>query len=80
MISIFKGEIIEDIIRQEPLQVKSVLLSRPVWIAIRPFIKQLQDYGFWYDVAEDNGHIYLRCEVNEITERYINQILEREGA
>ena len=78
MISIFNDELIEDIINSEPLEIKSVLISRKTWTNIRPYIKQLQKYGFWYDVSECADKIMLRAKVNDITQAHIEKLLQKE--
>ena len=75
IISISDWQLTRDIIALEPHELKGVLISRSVWTNIRPFIKILQDLGMFYDVAECDGKIYLRCEVNQYTQSYIESKL-----
>ena len=75
MISLTNYQLTRDIISLEPLDVKSVLIDKSVWVRIRPVIKDLQKNGLYYDVSEDGNKIYLRCKVNEITQSYIESLL-----
>lgn len=67
--------LLRDIIALEPTTIKSVLINQTVWSNIRPKIKELQDYGLWYDVSQDGNKIYLRVKVNDITQGYIESLL-----
>ena len=64
-----------NLVNNEPLQVKHVVITREKWHEIRPVIKELQAGGLWYDVSEYYTKIYLRVRVNPDTQKYIESLL-----
>lgn len=74
MISLSNYDLTRDIINAEPTGIKHVVITRQTWEKIRPEIKRLQKFGFWYDVSYGDK-IYLRTKVNDITQGYIESLL-----
>ena len=76
MINLSGGQLTRDIIALEPLEVKSVVISKSVWKDYRPIIKHLQAFGLWYDVSEYYDKIMVRVKVNEVVENYLQGVLD----
>ena len=71
-----RGQLLRDIVAAEPAEIKSVEISRKAWELYRPTIKKLQRYGLWYDVSECYNKLLVRVRVNEITENYLQAVLD----
>ena len=76
MINLSGGQLTRDIINLEPLEIKHVVLTHNEWDDLRPYIKRLQKFGFWYDVSSYYDKLYIRVKVNDITEKYLQSILD----
>lgn len=76
MINLSGGQLTHDIIALEPLEVKSVVLTKSEWKYYRPIIKRLQAFGLWYDVSEYYDKIMVRVKVNEVVENYLQGVLD----
>ena len=68
--------LLRDIIALEPTNIKNVVLTKKQWEVFSPIIKALQKLGLWYDISEYYTDLYIRVKVNDITEKYLQTILD----